>query len=341
DEVHMRELISRALQLDIEDVARSAGYLVSNIPVVGTLAALFPEVALDLEPPPPLRQRRPTVLVVDDEVHMRELISRSLRRRFDVLSAGSVSEAMKVLGGSPVDVVLTDERMPEANGIELLMHVARESPRTLRIMITAFADTDLMLKAINDGHVHRFVVKPFRPVELLSMLEEAIAHRPRLVELPGRGAEWDDITSNRQQRREEDDVTDVGLRAAPANAALPWESLRHLVAPIREDALSCVLMVGMCDQPFAEEARGAIEWVLGSHLQSYWIHTEDRALAVVLPGVAAAGASQIAEELRDALSGEGEVAFALAELAATDDVAVVGRRIEDAALERWRKEHPR
>jgi serine/threonine protein kinase len=331
---------ARALQLDIEDVARSAGYLVSNIPVVGMLAALFPEVALDLEPPPPLRQRKPTILVVDDEVHMRELIGRTLRRSFEVRSAGSVGEAMKILGAAPVDVVLTDERMPEANGLELLTHVARESPRTLRIMITAFADTDLMLKAINDGHVHRFVVKPFRPVELMSLLEEAIAQRPRLVELPGGGAQWDDITSSRPSR-EEEEVTDVGLRAAPAGAALPWESLRHLVAPIREDALSCVLMVGISDQPFAEEGRGAIDWVLGLHLQTYWVHTEDRAVAVVLPGVGAGSASRLAEEMRVALSGEAEVSFALAEVAATDDLAVIGRTIEDAALERWRKEHPR
>ena len=331
---------ARALQLDIEDVARSAGYLVSNIPVVSTLAALFPEVALDLEPPPPLRQRRATVLVVDDEVHMRELIVRTLRRSFEVESAGSVGAAMARLSARPVDVVLTDERMPEANGIELLTHVARESPRTLRIMITAFADTDLMLKAINDGHVHRFVVKPFRPVELLSLLEEAIAQRPRLVELPGGGAAWDDITNSRPPR-EEEEITDVGLRAAPAGAALPWESLRHLVAPIREDALSCVLMVGMSDHPFAEEARGAIEWVLGSHLQSYWIHSEDRAVAIALPGLASAPAAQVADQLREALSAEREVTFAMAELAATDDLAVVGRRIEDEALERWRKEHPR
>jgi len=331
---------ARALQLDIEDVARSAGYLVSNIPVVGTLAALFPEVALSLEPPPPLGQRRPSILVVDDEVHMRELIARTLRRSFDVSIAGSVSEAMSALGAKPVDVVLTDERMPEANGIELLTHVARESPRTLRIMITAFADTDLMLKAINDGHVHRFVVKPFRPVELLSLIEEAIAQRPRLVEKPGSGAVWDDITSTRAQRDEEE-VTDVGLRAAPPGAALPWESLRHLVSPIREDALSCVLIVGISDQPFSEEARGAIEWALGSYTQTYWIHTEDRAVAVVLPGVSSTPAATLGNELKVALSGDCEVSFAMAELGATDDLAVMGRKIEDAALERWRKEHPR
>jgi len=331
---------ARALQLDIEDVARSAGYLVSNIPVVGTLAALFPEVALDLEPQARISQRRPTVLVVDDEVHMRELIGRTLRRSFDVKTAGSVGEALAMLAASPCDLVLTDERMPEARGIELLTHVARQSPRTLRIMITAFADTDLMLQAINDGHVHRFVVKPFRPVDLLALIEEAIAQRPRLVELPSGGGGWDDITSNRPQR-EEEEVTDVGLRAAPAGAALPWESLRHLVAPIREDALSCVLMVGMGDQAFGEEARGAIEWVLGSHVQSYWVHTEDRAVAIVLPGMAAAAAAEMSHELRAALSASAEVSFAMAELRATDDLAVMGRSIEDAALELWRKEHPR
>jgi serine/threonine protein kinase len=329
---------ARALQLDIEDVARSAGYLVSNIPVVGTLAALFPEVALDLEPQARVRERRPTVLVVDDELHMRELIGRTLRRSFEVKTAGSVAEALQVLATSPCDVVLTDERMPEARGIELLTHVARESPRTLRIMITAFAETDLMLQAINDGHVHRFVVKPFRPVDLLALIEEAIAQRPRLVELPSGGGGWDDITSNKPPRDEEE-VTDVGLRAAPAGAALPWESLRHLVAPIREDALSCVLMVGMSDQPLGEEARGAIEWVLGSHVQSYWVHTEDRAVAIVLPGVASPGATAIAREMRLALSDAAEVSFAMAELGATGDVAVVGRKIEQAALELWRKEH--
>jgi serine/threonine protein kinase len=332
---------ARALQLDIEDVARSAGYLVSNIPVVGTLAALFPEVALDLEPPPPLRQRRPTVLVVDDEVHMRELIARTLRRSFEVKSAASVADAMEMLAAAPCDVVLTDERMPEARGLELLTHVARHSPRTLRIMITAFADTELMLQAINDGHVHRFVVKPFRPVDLLALLEEAIAQRPRLVELPSGGAGWDDITSNRPPR-EEEEITDVGLRA-PAGAALPWESLRHLVAPIREDALSSVLMVGMSDQPFDEETRGAIEWVLGSLTQTYWVHTEDRAVAIVLPGVAPVPAAAVVNELRRVLSDarEAEVSFAMAELAATDDLAVMGRQIEDAALELWRTEHAR
>ena len=330
---------ARSLQLDIEDVARSAGYLVSNLPVVGTLAALFPEVALDLEPQLPIRRRRPTVLVVDDEMHMRELIARTLRRSFDVQNAGSVAEALTMLAASPFDVVLTDERMPEQRGIELLTHVARESPRTLRIMITAFADTEVMLQAINDGHVHRFVVKPFRPVELLSLIEEAIAQRPRLVELPGATAGYDDL--GERPAREEDDITDVGIRSAPPGAALPWESLRHLVGPIREDALSCVLMVGISDQPFAEETRGAVEWVLGSQMQSYWIHTEDRAVAIVLPGMAAAPAAAMATELENALSYSSEVAFAMAELNATDDLAVMGRKIEQAALERWRKEHPR
>jgi hypothetical protein len=61
----------------------------------------------------------------------------------------------------------------------------------------------------------------------------------------------------------------------------------------------------------------------------------------VLPGLAAAPAAAMARELEGALSYSAEVAFAMAELNATDDLAVMGRKIEDAALERWRKEHPR
>jgi serine/threonine protein kinase len=335
---------ARALQLDIEDVARSAGTLVSNIPVVRTLAALFPEVALEIEPQEPVRRRRRSALVVDDESHMRELITRTLRRSFEVRTAGSVHEALSALPARPCDVVLTDERMPAARGIELLSHVARESPRTLRVMITAFADTELMLQAINDGHVHRFVTKPFRPVDLLTLIEEALAEQPRLAESPS-GLGFDDVTSLDHAGKAEGELTEVGLRreVAPPGAVLPWESLRHLAAPVRDDALSCVLMVGVSDHSFAEESRGAVEWVLGSLVQSYWIHAEDRAMAVVLPGLSVTSAGAVADELRLAAAGAAmtEVRFAAGELRAIDDLAAVGRRVEEAAIEAWHRDHER
>ncbi|HLU68154.1 MAG TPA: response regulator, partial [Kofleriaceae bacterium] len=378
---------ARALQLDIEDVARSAGTLVSNLPVVATLAALFPEVALEIEPQPERRARRPSVLVVDDEPHMVDLVTRTLRRAFDVRGATSVPEALAALAAQPFDAVLSDERMPDGRGIDLLTHVARESARTVRVMITAHADTDLMLQAINDGRVNRFVVKPFRPLDLLALVEQALAERPALAEddAPGAAPAGAALALGRRATTEVDPAEAVPAGAVPAGAvpaeavpagavpagavpaeavddgavtavaglrragapapavavaALPWESLRHLAAPAREGALSALLMVGIADQLLGEDVRAALAWVVGDRLDSSWVHVEGRAVAVVLPGLAAAAGMALARALADAtesLSGASLV-LAIDELRAGDDLAEVGRRVELRAVEAWRAE---
>lgn len=331
---------ARDLQLDIEEVARSAGHVLSNLSVVATLAELFPELALDLDPGSDRgAARRRTVLVVDDEPDMVEMMARTLRRAYTVETAGSVAEAMEALGRSPFDVVVSDERMPGRRGIELLQHVARESPRTVRIMITAYASTDVMLSAINHGHVHRFVPKPFRPGDLLAVVDEALAgtlaageldavealDRPALAAMDGA------VTL----------VERADRRHRPAPSSLPWESLRHLAEPARADALTCALVVGVAERPIGLEERGAIEWVLAQRRVTYWIHVEHSALVLALPGVAAGTAAHLAGELRDAtfdVAGS-RVAVAVGELTAEDDLALVGRRVEEAAFEAWREEY--
>jgi serine/threonine protein kinase len=340
---------ARALQLDVEEVARAAGHVVSNLPVVSLLAGLFPEVALDLEAEPP-RARRPTVLVVDDEPHMLELITRTLRRSVDVRTARSVAEALQALAAAPFDAVLTDERMPEQRGMELLAHVARESPRTARIMITAFADTELMLSAINRGHVDRFVVKPFQPADLASLVEDVLARNPRL-----RLSSDEPATVQVDQDRTRPDVlaappvgaadadTVPGRLGGPPPVALPWESLRHLTEEVREDALSCALLVGVAEQPIRTEEQAAIEWVLERRLPHCWLHVEDRAMALLVPGIATASAAALAAELRDAAFGVlgARLSVAMAELSAGEDLAAAGRRVERAAVDAWREDNRR
>ncbi len=340
---------ARALQLDVEEVARSAGYMVSNLPVVALLASLFPEVALDLDVRPP-RVRRPAVLVVDDEPDMLELVARTLRRTADVTTARSVAEAMAILSARPFDAVLTDERMPERRGTELLVHVARESPRTARIMITAFADTELMLSAINRGHVDRFVVKPFQPSDLVSLVEDVMAQRPRLraPSAPAHvvAADADDRTrpdlqaTRRAVRAMSEGDTVAGRTGGPPSVSLPWESLRHLTEDVREDALSCALMVGVAEHPIRDEEQAAIEWVLDRRLPHCWLHVEDRAMALLVPGIAAASAAALAAELRDAAFGVlgARLSVAMAELAAGEDLIEAGRRVERAAVDAWRGE---
>lgn len=341
---------ARALQLDVEEVARAAGHVVSNLPVVSLLAALFPEIALDLDVKPP-RARRPSVLVVDDEPHMLELITRTLRRTVDVTTAGSVDDAMRALAARPFDAVLTDERMPERRGMELLMHVARESPRTARVMITAFADTELMLSAINRGHVDRFVVKPFQPADLASVVEDVMAQNPRLRARTGSElvatSDPDDATrrdlkatARAAQGMSGEGDTMPGRTSGPPPVSLPWESLRHLAVDVREDALSCALLVGVAEQPIRDEEQAAIEWVLDRRLPHCWLHVEDRAMALLVPGIASASAAALAAELRDAAFGVlgARLSVAMAELAAGEDLAATGRRVERAAVDAWRED---
>jgi serine/threonine protein kinase len=325
---------ARALQLDVEDVARAAGHMVSNLPVVSLLAALYPEVALDLDADPP-RARRPSVLVVDDEPLMLEVIARSLRRSVQVRTARSVAEALLALAAQPFDAIITDERMPDERGIDLLVHATRESPRTVRIMLTAYADTDLLLAAINRGQIDRLALKPFQPADLLALVEDAIAHHPRL-----RVPEAASPSENGVSDAPTEPVVAEPAGAGPPAIALPWESLRHLAEPVRADALSCALLVGVADQAIRAEEQATIEWVLSHRLPSAWLHIEDRALVLLLPGIAPASAAALATELRDTAFGAlgARLAVAMAELPAGDDLAAAGRLVERAAVDAWREE---
>ena len=328
---------ARDLQLDIEEVARSAGHVLSNLSVVATLAQLFPELALDLDADRG-PGRRPTVLVVDDEPDMVEMMARTLRRSYTVETAGSVAEALAALGRAPFDVVVSDERMPERRGIELLQHVASESPRTVRIMITAYASTEVMLSAINLGHVHRFVPKPFRPGDLLAVVDEVLSGTLTVGAAGEAGAAA--AAAPPQPDGAVTLVEGAGRRPAPVPSSLPWESLRHLAEPARADALTCSLLVGVAERPIGLEEREAIEWVLAQRRVTYWIHVEHSALILALPGVAQGPAAHLAGELRDAAFGVAgaRVAVAVGDLSAEDDLVDVGRRVEEAAFEAWREE---
>lgn len=318
-----RHATARALQLDVEDVARSAGLAVSDLPVVALLAALFPELALDLDAP---RAQRPSVVVVDDEPDMLELIARILQSSAEVRTAGSVADAVRVLAAAPCDLLLTDERMPDEPGTELLARVARESPSTVRILMSAYADVDLLVSAINQGKVDRFLVKPFAPDELRSMVEDALARAPRPDAI---AAELGAPAIAAPERP-----------AGPPPVALPWESLRRLTDAVREDALSCALLVGVADQPIRGDEQAALQWVLERRVPNCWLHIEDRAIAVLVPGIASSSAAGLAGELRDATAGVvgTRLAVAMAELPAGEDLADFGRQVERAAVQAWLQE---
>jgi len=108
----------------------------------------------------------PALLVVDDEPQVLALVPQLFRDDFPVVSAPDGPTALARLAECEVGVVIADQRMPGMSGTELLARVARDHPDAGRILLTAYADVDNLLEAINVGHVHQFVTKPWDNREL-------------------------------------------------------------------------------------------------------------------------------------------------------------------------------
>jgi two-component system, NtrC family, response regulator PilR len=114
------------------------------------------------------------ILVVDDEQSMRELLAIMLKKEgFEVLTAESRAVAAAVLGQGPVDLVITDVKLPDGDGIEILRHVKAASPETVVIVITAFGSTETAVAALKLG-AHDYLLKPFDVDELKIVVRNAL-----------------------------------------------------------------------------------------------------------------------------------------------------------------------
>ncbi|KII35500.1 HD domain-containing phosphohydrolase [Pseudomonas fluorescens] len=130
------------------------------------------------EPSAPLPAHRPTVLLVDDEESILNSLRRLLRGQpYDLLLATSGVQALEILAQQPVNLVVSDARMPGMDGASLLAHVRERYPATARIMLTGYADPAAIIKAINDGQIHRYISKPWNDEELLLILRQSLEHQ--------------------------------------------------------------------------------------------------------------------------------------------------------------------
>jgi CheY-like chemotaxis protein len=118
---------------------------------------------------------RPRLLVVDDEEAILETMEFTFMDLYEVITTTDPRRALQILDEkSPISVVLTDQRMPEMTGVELLREVYATHPETVRIILTGFADSESTIKAINDGHVYAYVDKPWEPAELKQIVKRAV-----------------------------------------------------------------------------------------------------------------------------------------------------------------------
>jgi DNA-binding NtrC family response regulator len=118
-------------------------------------------------------QPRPHILVVDDKENMRLLLQKILDQWYDVTAAADVPEAITALQGSAFDLVLTDIRMPDADGFELVRMIKQHWPTIEVVVMTAFASIESAVEAIRLG-AYDYIQKPFDPDEISLVLARAL-----------------------------------------------------------------------------------------------------------------------------------------------------------------------
>lgn len=122
-----------------------------------------------------------TLLVVDDEADVCDSVQALLRRRFNVLKAKNAEEGIKLMESNDVQIIMTDQRMPKITGVELLSKMRLGYPQAVRMLFTGYADLDSVISAINQGHIFRFLKKPWRAEELEEAVNDAATEFDRLV----------------------------------------------------------------------------------------------------------------------------------------------------------------
>lgn len=125
----------------------------------------------------------PKVLLVDDEARVTQALRRALRQEdYDVMTAASANEALAVLAGEKVDVIVSDEQMPGMSGSELLGVVRREYPETMRIILTGHASLEAAIRSINAAQIFRFLVKPCKGADLAATIRKALQQKKLLAQ---------------------------------------------------------------------------------------------------------------------------------------------------------------
>jgi diguanylate cyclase (GGDEF)-like protein len=125
----------------------------------------------------PVNAQKCSLLIVDDEPYILPTLSALLASEFDIQTANCAEAAQAVFASHSIDLILTDQKMPRQSGIQLLEWVRENHPRTVRLLMTGYAELEDAVDAINRGQVYHYLLKPWRTEELLQILRNAAEKR--------------------------------------------------------------------------------------------------------------------------------------------------------------------
>lgn len=172
-----------------------------------------------------------TLLFVDDEPGILSALRRLFRPfGYRILTAESGPAGLEILKTEPVDLVVSDMRMPGMDGASFLKEVRQGWPKVMRILLTGYADMDSTIAAINQGEIYRYISKPWNDDEMLHLVRDAL-ERSRLE------AENHRLTELTRQQNEELKALNAGLEAKVAERT---QALREALGTLKSTFLGTV-----------------------------------------------------------------------------------------------------
>jgi signal transduction histidine kinase len=193
-----------------------------------------------------------TLLAVDDEPANQRAVRRALADDHEVLTAGSAAEALGLMDRHPVALVISDHRMPGMTGAAFLAETVARHPAVIRIVLTGYAEVEVLLDAINRGHVYHFLSKPWQAHELRQVVRrgldswEAAAERLRLL------ADLEAACARAQREAEQRARL---LVLASHELGTPVHLLLNALALLQEEG------VAPATTPWLEMAQRAADWL--------------------------------------------------------------------------------
>lgn len=120
-----------------------------------------------------MENKKIKVLYIDDEINNLTAFKANFRKLYDVYIAESATEGRKILESEEIEIVLTDQRMPEMTGVEFLESIIPDFPDPIRILLTGYTDMQALIDAVNKGQIYRYLNKPWDEEELKMFINQA------------------------------------------------------------------------------------------------------------------------------------------------------------------------
>ena len=130
-----------------------------------------------------MSNKKINILYVDDEVNNLVSFKATFRIKYNIFTAESGEEAIKLLNDNDINIIITDQRMPNMTGVEFLESILDAHPDPIRVLLTGYADMNAVIDAVNKGKIFHYLSKPWNEEELdMTILRAYDVYKKRITE---------------------------------------------------------------------------------------------------------------------------------------------------------------